>query len=474
MAVLDEIAADLLHRQAIADPPGSPPKEDSPEKGSLPTTRQADSLPFLLKKGMAQFRENYEKELFLFSALTVSSGLLTKVKGVYHQKEVFPNLFLLAIAPPASGKGVMMYARELISKIHEEKLKESLKLKAEYLKRGRQPDKSTTQTVLERPLFNVVLIPADNSCSKLISHLSDNQAGDCPAVLIESEIDTLSKAQKNDWGNFSDILRKAFHNERVSLSRKTNDEYVEVSSPKLAVALSGTLNQLRGLINNSEDGLYSRFLIITIEGGSKWSDVSPCDACPNLTEIFSEQATEYYDFWEYISKEHLEVLLTQKQWDIINKRFGDNLREISEYVNPHCGSLVKRHGIMLYKMCMVLTAFRKFEEKVTSKRMVCRPEDFDTALYLIERSLDRSLELFDRLPGASKQLPDTSNKIIERLPTLFSYTQAMAVGKALNISDRTVERHLKSLVKDGSLIKLDKGKYQKKHGVGMTDDGCNI
>ena len=52
--------------------------------------------------------------------------------------------------------------------------------------------------------------------------------------------DTLSNVFKQEWGSYSDLLRKAFHHERVSSSRKENNKFTEVINPKLSIALSGT------------------------------------------------------------------------------------------------------------------------------------------------------------------------------------------------------------------------------------------
>ena len=68
---------------------------------------------------------------------------------------------------------------------------------------------------------------------------------------------------KSDYGNYSDVLRKAFHHELVSLSRRKDREYCEVSNPRVSVALAGTPEQVRKLIPDAENGLMSRFCSIS-------------------------------------------------------------------------------------------------------------------------------------------------------------------------------------------------------------------
>ena len=61
-------------------------------------------------------------------------------------------------------------------------------------------------------------------------------------IICETEADTLGVVFKNEWGSYSDLLRKGFHHEKVSLSRKTNNEFVDINHPRISVALTGTPN----------------------------------------------------------------------------------------------------------------------------------------------------------------------------------------------------------------------------------------
>ena len=64
-----------------------------------------DVLPPTLKEACNVFKGR-ERDVFFTSALSVISGGLHNVSGLYANDKVFPNLFSIIIAPPASGKGV--------------------------------------------------------------------------------------------------------------------------------------------------------------------------------------------------------------------------------------------------------------------------------------------------------------------------------------------------------------------------------
>lgn len=140
------------------------------QEGNDPHARMS-AMPVLLRKGAEQFKPEEEWRLFTLSTIAVTSGLLTKVSGVYDQKRVYPNLFLFVIAPPASGKSVMLYSKLLVKKIHETILDASKKAKQEYDRKVKLLKKADNEPP-PLPPFQVVLIPANCSGSKLIQHLA--------------------------------------------------------------------------------------------------------------------------------------------------------------------------------------------------------------------------------------------------------------------------------------------------------------
>ena len=106
-----------------------------------------------------------------------------------------------------------------------------------------------------------LIIPANSSASSLISILHDN---DGIGLLFETEGDTLSQTLKSEHGNYSDLLRKAFHHETISMSRRKDREYLEIDNPRVSVVLAGTPEQVRHLIPDAENGLLSRFIFYFI------------------------------------------------------------------------------------------------------------------------------------------------------------------------------------------------------------------
>ena len=76
-----------------------------------------ENLPDLLKELTIPF-EGRERDIILLSSIGVISACLPKVFGMYDRDKYYSNLYVLIIAPPASGKGVMNKSKKLIEGIH--------------------------------------------------------------------------------------------------------------------------------------------------------------------------------------------------------------------------------------------------------------------------------------------------------------------------------------------------------------------
>lgn len=189
-------------------------------------------LPELLIEGCEAFKDNERKrDVFLTAGLTILSGCLPNITGIYHQERVYPHLFSFIIAPAASGKGVLKNAKSLGDKIHERFVNKSNEAKkafeienAEYktLLAKRKKDDAIPEKPVE-PKFNLLFLPADTSQAMMMKMLQDN---DGKGIICETEADAMSGANKQDWGNYSHIMRAAFHHEKISAARKTNNEFI--------------------------------------------------------------------------------------------------------------------------------------------------------------------------------------------------------------------------------------------------------
>lgn len=427
-------------------------------------------MPDILKQGALAFTDERERDVFLTGALAILSGCLPGVKGVYAGNEVFPNLFSFAIAPAASGKGALKFAKMLADEYHSFVLTASRESEAQYNQEvsehkqklhSKKKSDAAFEEVPVKPSFKVVYIPANTSYAKILWHLEQNEG---TGIICETEADTLGNVFKQEWGSYSDMLRKSFHHERLSSSRKGNNEFTEVNAPSLSIALSGTPNQVTGLISSSEDGLFSRFMFYAFKVEQKWKDVSPNAHSVNLTEHFKTLSLTVFKMVLFLQREETIVDLTNPQWQQLNRTCEGWLNEVTMFTAEEAASIVKRLGLILYRIAMLFTALRKFENGEVANQVVCTDEDFSTALRLAEIYLHHSILMFNNLPKQTDatqfKTGDSKRKFFDALPQEFTRQQAVETGKQFQLAARTVD----DILRNGTGKALEKpkaGLYRK-------------
>jgi len=437
---------------------------------TTPTIPQSvyDNLPSILFESCQVFKESREKDVFLTGALAILSGCLPNVSGVYSGSVIYPSLFSFILAPAASGKGALKFAKALADKYHDKTLANSMEDKkrfdenlAAYKMLKAKGKLEESQEMPIAPKFKVVYIPANTSNAKIIQHLDCNEG---KGIICETEADTLGQTFKNDWGSYSDMLRKSFHHEKISVSRKTDGEFVEVDNPQLSVALSGTPKQVFNIISSAEDGLFSRFIFYVFKTDAVWLDPSPKGNPVNLTDYFTTQSKQVLKMVEFFETDELIMHLTEEQWDRFNPIFGSFLEQINTFVSEDALSIVKRLGLVLYRFCMIFTAIRKFSTNDYHKEIYCSDVDFENALTLSKVYLQHSVIMFTNLPKQGEQgaFKSGSNKkqFLEALPIKFQRKEAVEIAKRYNIGERSADMFLKSCL-GKYLVQPEFGFYEK-------------
>ena len=435
----------------------------SEEESPFIPDRVYNALPETLKNACNEFSDR-ERDVFLTSALAVISGGLHNVHGLYRNEKTFPNVFGFISAPPASGKGVMKYAKQLGECYHGlllDESKESLKL---YKKAKRIFDlkvkKAKSNEALEaleeptKPKSSLFFIPGDTSSSMIMTHLEDNDGMGC---ICETEADTLTKALKQEWGDFSDILRKGLQSETMSKSRKTELEYTEIKEPKFSVALTGTPNQMDTLINSIENGLFSRFLFYSFKSKPKWKSTWTDTLTRSNTEIFEDYSAMLCG--KFRSNKQQRFFMTQEQGMKLDATFEEELGHHAALYQDSVVGVVFRLGLMCFKIAMVLTALRSDEENIT-----CTDEDCNTAITLVkEVYLKHAINMLTKLDKQSNKLNSSQNKLMDWIKTRDSFKRGeiLSIAIANGIKDRTLSEMLNSFIEKRLIIKVSHGVYSK-------------
>jgi len=366
-----------------------------------------DDLPEMLKQPCTHLVDEAEKEVFLIGALGVVSGLLPNLIGLYSGKWITPNLYVYVLAGYGGGKGGLDYARKLGEQIHHEKRETAKRLMADYQKDleiykknlkyfSKTNSEGEPPTPPTKPPTSMLFIPANNSKSGIYQLLKENNG---KGIIFESEGDTLADALKQDYGNFSDTLRKAFHHEYLDLFRRMNDELIEIQHPELSLVLSSTYNQLKILIPSVENGLYSRFLFYELKQNNRFENVFD-DRKKNYQEYFEKVGWDFKQFYDRLQTlPSVTFWLTDEQKQQFVKLFDEKKEKLIEDVDATMAGTANRLGIIAFRIMMIFTALRIYEAGAPLENIRCSNIDFGNAIRIVERLEKHARTVYEYLNG---------------------------------------------------------------------------
>ena len=420
-----------------------------------------EALPETLRDACNVFNGR-KRDVFLTSALSVISGGLHNVYGLYDKERVFPNLYSFVIAPPASGKGSMKFAKQLGDCFHDllfnqskEELKEYKKAKRLFdrkLKKAKTDEQLEALIEPEKPKSSMFFIPADTSSAMMIKHLEDNDGMGC---ICETEADTLTNTLKQDWGSYSDVLRKGFHAEIISKSRMTDLDYSEIKEPKFSVAITGTPNQLDALITSIQDGLFSRFIFYSFSAKQKWRSTYTEAITVSNNDIFKGFSADLCD--KFRSNNIQKFVMTRKQGMQLDEVFSEALGHNSILYSDDVSGIIYRLGLMTFKIAMTLAALRSDDPEIT-----CSDLEFKTSLDLVEKVyLRHSIDILNKINKDSKRLNKTQNELLNWMKSQGELKRRDVWNKAktMDIKERTLADILRRFLDLDLIKKVNHGVY---------------
>jgi len=417
-----------------------------------------NDLPQTLKEACDHF-EGREKDVFLIASITVLSGYFSNIMGAHDKKRIYPNLYAFIVANAASGKSAAKYAKIFgkdyhleLKKSSQESMKQYRKIKAEYDKR-KKSNKAENVEEPEKPNQLMFFIPGDTSEASLVGHIGENEGKGC---LFETEVDTISGANKQEWGNFSHVLRKNFHHEDISRTSKTDDEFTEIENSRFSFLTTGTPDQVKRLIPNKEDGLYSRFIFYVFTIPYKWRSTFTQEIDDSMDVILSKLGTSFYS--DHKNNEERKFSLTPEQGKKLDNTFDEICEKMKkDKCEKEAIGVLYRHGLMTYKIAMTLSAIESKEVKI-----ICSDKIFEISIKLItDVFLDNSLKQLKRMPKSSRPYKSNIDVFLEALPEVFDRKTAISISKKIGIAERSADGYLKKLVEQKLIRKQNHGFYCK-------------
>ena len=419
-------------------------------------------LPEILRESCEMFADAIEKDVFLIGAISVISGCLPNIEGIYFDEPVSAHLYSFITAPAGSGKGKLKWAKYFGLKIHKSMVQQSIQAKEVYeqeLENYNNLNKNQRQGV-ERPREpkrKMFYIPANSSSSAFIQALSDN---DFKGIIFETEADTLAGTLKQEWGNFSDILRKAFHHESTNMFRRKDNEHIEIEDPHLAIALSGTPKQVHNMMPDVENGLFSRFLYYAFEDYSDFKNPFISHQKVNYTEFFEDKGEQIHELYQTLIDQPspLEFRFTAEQGEIFTQQFNALYKRNRMLLGNDFNANSRRLGLITFRIAMVLRTLRILEDGDYSNPLICNETDFQTAIQIAFTLEKHAIAVFQNLPN--NDLKGVKLKFYNALPNNFNRQGYLSVAKDLDIKEKTAEKYIGQF-KDNNLLHHEHNNYTK-------------
>lgn len=433
-----------------------------------------DRLPDFLKRGLTHVRNKRERDILLLSMITNISGCLPGVRMNYGGMVYSSDLYLVALAGSGRGKGVMQLAAILPAAIQEYYDELNRKDEREYRQKllkwnleerlaaqeKRVPDLDQCPEMLVERILKVA---PNISKSQLI--LALEAGGAVGLVMNASELDMISSAMHQEYGKHDDVMRAASQHEEVSSYFKTDHRLVVVSDPHLALCASGTPAQLHKFISSLENGMYSRVAFYVGQAHWEYKSANPGKARLDMRAYFKGMGEELLRMFIFLSGSPTEVVFTEEQWKEHTERFRTYLREVVAEDDDSPGAIVLRHGLMMSRIAMVLTALRKCEPQWNTSEWECSDEDFHTAMQIVDVLLEHSLLLSTSMDDTAGRIRPVKaffklRPVLKKMPREFTYSELMAAANEAGLPTASVKRYLLRLVYY-QIVEKEDGKYRK-------------
>ena len=384
------------------------------------------------------------------------------------------DLYLVALAGSGRGKGVMQlaailpaaiqeYYDELNRKDEREYRQKLLKWNLEERLAAQEKSVPDLDQCPEMPVERILKVAPNISKSQLI--LALEAGGAVGLVMNASELDMISSAMHQEYGKHDDVMRAASQHEEVSSYFKTDHRLVVVSDPHLALCASGTPAQLHKFISSLENGMYSRVAFYVGQAHWEYKSANPGKARLDMRAYFKGMGEELLRMFIFLSGSPTEVVFTEEQWKEHTERFRTYLREVVAEDDDSPGAIVLRHGLMMSRIAMVLTALRKCEPQWNTSEWKCSDEDFHTAMQIVDVLLEHSLLLSTSMDDTAGRIRPVKaffklRPVLKKMPREFTYSELMAAANEAGLPTASVKRYLLRLVYY-QIVEKEDGKYRK-------------
>lgn len=463
-----------------------------------------EDLPAFLAPIYEVHDNSVDRDKMLLGALNIISGLMggangtadchCGIYGLYDARRVYAPLYNIVYGAAGSSKGEIAFCKRIAAPVKQEMRRQYEYEKqqyeqqmAQYEAQGKGKAKADRGEAPKEPPYRDPFVPGNSSSSAVYRAMDANGGW---GMMFETEADTVSAMIASDYGNYSDLMRKAHHHEPISMNRVTDRIHIDIDEPKLSVFLTCTPGQLSALFTASsfENGLGSRILFYEMpEEKATFHDVFARKDEP-LEETYRRMGDAFLPLYHELRERKdspLQFVMSSAQQQQFLAAFGSMLHEQSGMLGNGITAFIYRLALEGFRYAMVLTALRRLSEwtaiPVTQKEggifrpderaLVCDDRDFRSAMTIVGSLVNHTTRVYAVLAKENDNpfakigvsLSAEEQRVYRSLPeTEFKSSDFKAVAQRVDISLRSAERMLSKFCNVYRIISpVRRGFYRK-------------
>ena len=443
-----------------------------------------EDLPAFLAPIYEVHDNSVDRDKMLLGALNIISGLMggangtadchCGIYGLYDARRVYAPLYNIVYGAAGSSKGEIAFCKRIAAPVKQEMRRQYEYEKQQYEQQMAQYEaqskgkaKADRGEAPKEPPYRDPFVPGNSSSSAVYRAMDANGGW---GMMFETEADTVSAMIASDYGNYSDLMRKAHHHEPISMNRVTDRIHIDIDEPKLSVFLTCTPGQLSALFTASsfENGLGSRILFYEMpEEKATFHDVFARKDEP-LEETYRRMGDAFLPLYHELRERKnspLQFVMSSAQQQQFLAAFGSMLHEQNGMLGSGITAFIYRLALEGFRYAMVLTALRRLSEwtaiPVTQKEggifrpderaLVCDDRDFRSAMTIVGSLVNHTTRVYAVLAKENDNpfakigvsLSAEEQRVYRSLPeTEFRTSDFKAVTQPMGIHPRSAERML--------------------------------
>lgn len=439
-------------------------------------------LPPMLHPIYHLYKEPSKCDVMLNAAITVMGPLVPNYYMYYMDSESYISNYFIVAGPFAAGKGELKLIRYILmpyeDKVKKEYEAEKAKWEVEYSNWEAMGNSPSNRIIRGpepiKPIETSPVCSGDITEAALCQEINNN--GQCIAI-VGTELDDVTNMAKNNYGDYSKLLRAAWHNETYTVTRKMENLHINIRNPRIAFLYTGTTEQLRNFLPSAENGLASRISFYMLKPDYEFKNPFISSGRP-MNDIYKDIGNEYCILLEQMHKtEHpIQFILTKEQGEHIFRFFSSEHEKGRNEIGDDYMGFVKRQSLNATRIAMTSALLRRFTEKKKNgeplfaqgeQAITATEEDVELAI-AIQKTLNQHTQIvYEKMKWGEKTVdapavlrPD-EQIFFDNLPSTFTTQQAKETAKKMNFSPRSIERWLPKYVRRQLVNNPSKGIFIK-------------